>query len=173
MKNRSTTIITMISALFFTVGVGGYLGLFFMVSAQKDAFLEKSLAQVENDLRQESLTALSRTLRDTENDRKSLDTRILHDENVVEFLALIESLGKEQGVGLVTNALTVEPKNDMFETLVMQVNVEGTYGGVVHMLKLMEHLPYQSTLGKVQLENKNDSLWVGTFEMRVTKFKKI
>ena len=173
MLHRSTQVIIIISALFFIVSIVACVGFFFLISKQETILREKMLAQGEAEAHQNSLKSLIRTLADTESERTSLHTRILKDENVVDFLTLIESLGKEQGVALTTKSLTVEPITAQFETLVVNVIVEGSYESVVHMLKLFEHIPYQSTMGTVQILSGGDTQWQGVFQVRVTKFKKV
>lgn len=173
MFHRNTKFITIATTLFFLLGVSVFSVFFFIVTKQKAHFHEKSVERAEIQAHQDSLTALMRTLGDTENERISLRTRIVPDEDVVDILALIESLGKEQGVILTTNSLTVAPINNLFETLVINVSVEGSYQSIIHTLKLLEHLPYQSEVGKVQMENQQGMKWNGAVEVRVTKFKKI
>ncbi len=173
MFHKNTKFITIATTLFFLVAVSVFSAFFFIVTKQKAHFHEKNVERAEMQAHQDSLTTLMRTLGDTEVERLSLRTRIVQDEDVVDILALIESLGKEQGVLLTTNSLTVAPVNNLFETLVINVSVEGSYQAIIHTLKLLEHLPYQSEVGRVQMENKQGTRWGGSVEVRVTKFKKI
>src|SRR5690606_5770932 len=100
-------------------------------------------------------------------------SRILEEEEVINFLALVETLGKEQGVELTTSALTVQPLDNVFEYLVMNVQIKGGYESVTHLIALFENLPYQSTLGKLQIRREEGGVWIAQFELRVTKFKKV
>jgi hypothetical protein len=175
MVQKRTKIIAGIGAAFFIACAAAYALFFFVVSNHKEQFVAQSVERAEAKSRHETLSALMRTLDDTQEARKELFTRILKEEDVIDLLALIESIGNEQGVTLKTNSLTVEPIDATFEALVVDLNVEGTYASVIHVLKLMEHLPYQASVTKVQLlreQPENGPFWKSTYEVRVTKFKK-
>lgn len=154
--------------------VSAYVFFFFSVEKQKEKFIAERTARAEASARKEALSALMRTLDETKEERTDLFTRVLQEEDVIDLLALIETVGKEQGVVLTTNSLTVEPINATFESLVVSIDVEGPLTGVMHVLKLLEHLPYQSSVRNVQvLRNESEEGWKSTYDVRVTKYKKI
>lgn len=176
MLQRNTKPIAITSGIFFTVSVIIFVLFMLAVSKQKEDLRAQSIEREKVRIHQSSLVSLIRTLESTEKERKSLQTRILKEEDVINLLSLIESLGREQGVTLTTSSLTVEPVDELFETLVVQVNVQGSYVSVKHILTLMEHLPYQTSLGTTQLtrgEGERRDFWQGGYEVRVTKYKDI
>lgn len=175
MIQKRTKIVASIGAAFLIASIGAYVFFFLSVSNHKKQFVAEGIARAEAKSRHESLSALMRTLEETQTDRQNLFTRILTEEDVIDLLALIESVGNEQGVELTTNSLTVAPINDTFETLVVDLDVKGSYASVVHVLKLMEQLPYQSSVTNVQVVRESEEGgpgWRSTYEVRVTKFKK-
>ena len=176
MLHKSTKIIAIIGGLFFTASVITCLVFFSIVEKEKAEYIARSTERAQAKANEASLDSLIATLAKTEEARKSLRTRIIEEEEVIDLLAQIESLGKEQRTKLTTNSLTVQPINETFETLVIQLTVEGSYGSVMQVLKLLEQLPYQSSVNKVRvalMEGEGGSLWQGAYEVRVTKFKKI
>lgn len=172
MIHTRTKIIALLSFLFFVLCIlGGFL---FIQKVYQDRVLytEKITERAVLIEREESLKALTETLTETEVEYQSLVTRILKEEDVIDFLALIESLGREQGVSLITRSLKTESVDTLFEELVMQYEIEGSYDAVVHTLALFEQLPYQSRLSGVVL-SRESARWTTSFEFRVTKFKNI
>lgn len=176
MFHRSTKVIATLGILFFLASVVVCGAFYYMVAKQKMLYTELAVEQVQNQAHQESLKTLMDTLEATNEERTSLVSRILKDEDVIDLLALIEALGKEQGVTLTTNSLNIEPINEVFESVAISVEVHGSYEAIMHLVKTLEHLPYQSMLRKVQIDRKNEkesAEWAGALEVTVTKFKKI
>lgn len=170
---RSTTIIAIVGLTLFIVGAC-VLGIFFyVVEKEKVAYELQTLEQAKREAYYKTLETLTRTLEETENERTSLSSRVLKEENVVEFLALIESIGREQGVVLSTDSLVVEPVDEIFESLVVQVSVEGSYDAVMHVLTIFEHLPYKSSIHGVSLDKSVNNIWRSSYSIRVIQFKKI
>lgn len=165
-----------IGALFF---LGSAILLFafaYEIENKKSELYVKSQEEAKQELHKKSLTTLTEALDISKEEREFLLSRILKEEDVIEFLTLVETVGKEQGVSLTTNSLTVQPINSSFETLVVNISVEGAYPAIVHTLKLFERLPYQVTISTVRLEKMGDgngSLWRSAYEIRVTKFTKV
>jgi uncharacterized protein YjgD (DUF1641 family) len=176
MLHKSTKIIASIGTLFFLVSVTIGTIFFYIVEKQKAQFIERKIERAQMQANEESLASLFTRLENTADARASLMTRIVREEDVINLLALIESIGKEQNTKLTTNTLVVEPINNTFEMLVARISVEGSYDSVMQVLKVLEHLPYQSSVNNVQLvrnEGESISSWTGIYEVRVTKFKKI
>jgi len=176
MLHKSTKIIAAISGIIFIVSVGAWARFLYKVVEQKSVFAERNIEYAQEKSHQKALETLAHTLDDTKSARESLNTRILKDDSVIDLLALIESIGKEQGIELSTNSLSVQPIDDIFETLVINVSVKGPYDSVIYMLKLLEHIPYQASVEKVQVGKEGEvsnAVWNGQFEVKVTKFKKI
>jgi len=172
MVHRNTKVIAAISALLFIASAAA-LGVFsLMLVKQKALYAERSLERAQERARQESVQALLQTLDDTKDARESLSTRILREEDVIDLLSLVEALGRENAAPVETDSLTVEPLDDMFETLVVHLNVTGSYASVLRMLTLLEALPYQATISAAHLSAEGDG-WGGELELRITKFKKI
>ena len=179
MGNRSSKIIVTISALILLVSLGVSGFALYLVANQKDTYATRSADLAEKKSHEEALKALTQTLHDTESERASLFSRILADDKVVDFLGSVESLGHDQGVELKTMSLTVEPidkdKNQVFETLVINLEATGSYDAVMHVLALFEHIPYQAEVDNAHITKQGDDShanWKGEFQLRVTKFKK-
>ena len=175
MMRKNTKVIVILGILFFIVSIVMYVLFFTIVSNHKKQFTALSIERATIQSHQKLLKELTQTLEETKHEREIIKDSILKEENIIDLLTLIESLGKEQGVSVITNSLNVTPINATFETLVVTVGVEGSYGAVLHILELFEALPYQSTINKVQITHTEEgiSTWKGLFEIRVVKFKKV
>lgn len=176
MFSKHTQLIAGIGTLFFVGCVTSLVVFVYAIEDKKNELLEKSQEEAKQEFHRKSLTTLTEALNTSKDEREFLLARILKEEDVIEFLTLVETIGKEQGVSLTTNSLTVQPINNSFETLVVNVSVEGVYPAIMHTLKLFEHLPYQVTLTTVRLEKINEGtegVWRSLYEIRVTKFKKV
>lgn len=171
---KSTHIIALIGGLFFVGALAVFVIFFRYVEQQKVSFQEirTTLDKVEKN--RDALSALVQTLENTKDARASLSNRVLTDESVVDFLTLIETLGREQGVSLTTDAITVLPINSAFETIVMNVSAVGTYTRLIDTLTLFENLPYQVSIANVHFTQiEGNDTWKTQYDIQVTKFKKI
>ena len=177
MLHRSTIIIATIGTLFLLGSVTACTIFARIVATEKADFIGRRTERAEAKSHRDSFESLERALKETKAERASLTERIVREEDVITLLALIEALGREQGVGLTTNALTVETSKTTFETLVISVTIEGSFDSVMQTLRIFEHLPYQSTVSNVQVGKSGDEktgsdAWKGSFQIRVTKYKK-
>jgi hypothetical protein len=175
MVRNNTKIFAGISITICMVCVFVSAGFLYVITKQKTHYTEMSTESARIKANQSSLDELIHTLDETTDARATLATSILTEEKVIDFLALIESIGTEQGVALTTNSLTIEPIDTTFETVVITVGVKGQYAAILHVLKLLEQIPYSSSVRNVQMQSadiEHADKWEGVFEMRVIKFVK-
>lgn len=174
MVYKSTHIIAIMGGLFFVGTLVVFVIFFRYVEQQKASFQEIRTAYDQVEKNRDALSVLVRTLETTKDARTSLSSRVLTDESVIDFFTLIETLGREQGVLLKTDAITVLPINSAFETIVVKVSAVGTYTRLIDTLTLFENLPYQVTIANVQFTQiEGNDTWKTQYEIQVTKFKKV
>lgn len=172
MVRNNTKIIALLSLTSFLVAAIIF-GIFFsIVSNQKEAHIAQSQERAEAQNHKESLQNLMRVLDETKSDRESLFSRFLREEEVIDFLALVETLGKEQDVTLTTNSLDVGSVNTYFESMTLKLDLDGYYQQVVNLIALFEKLPYQIAISDVEMIKNDNQLWTATIVMSVTKFTK-
>lgn len=171
MLRNSTKIIATIGIAVLLVSVAVYGIFFLMVSKHKTDHIALSTERAEARAHKESLQKLMRVLDETSTERESLKGRFIEEDGVIDLLGLVETLGREQGVSLTTDSLTVQPGNSYFETLVIKISVEGQYAQVLGMLSLLEALPYQTVIYRTQVQRVETGDWRGVYEIGVTKFK--
>lgn len=175
MISKNTKILVAVSVLFFT-GSLIVCGIFIQrVSAQKVQYTEKNIERLEMIERENAFDTMNATLEETVREREVLTQTVLAHDGLIQFLAFIEELSREQGVLLTTSSLSEISINETFQDLVIDARVEGSYASVMHVMKLFEHLPYQINLHTVSLERQlvSTNQWIGSFEIHVTQFKKI
>lgn len=178
MSRIHTKIIAATSIVFLCASIGATYIFVERVNAKKTAYAEKVVARAEMLEHERSLETLTQALETTKDERESLVTRVLRadEDDFIAFLALIENIGKEQQVILNKSGVVIKSIDAVFEEVVMNIEVRGGYDQVTHVVRLFEYLPYQSSLNKLKLfkegEEGNEE-WRATFEIQVTKFKKI
>ena len=89
-------------------------------------------------------------LRETENERQDLNEHILTEDNMVNFLAEIEAVAKQQGVGLATKALDLKEIDDQnFDTLTASFGFAGEQEAAFRLIRIFENLPYESSVTRL------------------------
>ena len=154
--------------------LGGFQ--YLLIQHEKELIIQEK--KVLDAKEQESrLASMERLVMETEAERAELAGLILKEEDVVDFLALIETLGKEQGVVFKTESLKPIEGKTTFDELELNLSVTGKEKNVLNMLRLLESLPYKSSVERVSFSrnggNVEDATWLGLFTLRVTKYKKI
>lgn len=164
-----------ISLMLFVGACGLYGGFWYVLSLREEAAAAQTAANalIEAHLR-ESKT-LSTLLTTTEKDRAALGEYVIADSGVVDFLELIERMGRSLGLTIETKLTTEKIEGStMFETLVPTFEIDGSYAQVVHMLRVLEALPYQVSIRSVSMNRKAGTLeggWHGVFILGITKAK--
>lgn len=173
MLHRNTKIIAITSALIFVVSVAAFVGFSFFVWHKKQAYVEMFAAQSQYGERESAYRLFEDTYAKLEDDRTFLDSRIIDDAQIIDLLALVEAVGREQGVTLTTSSLSTTPLKDIFETLVVRMEIKGSYESVLYTLMLLEQLPYQVLIPNVQMTANENGTWTSNTEVHITKRKKI
>ena len=152
-----TKIIVSVSIALLLASLSALGVFFYKLEVQKAAYQSMRAKEAEETARQAALTSLVSTFEKTREARETLSSHFLTEGEVIVLLSLIETLGRENGVLLSTDELTVEPVNARFERLVASISVEGEYASVLKVLELLEHLPYEAQIGQVTLSQEANS----------------
>ncbi len=170
--NKRTVTIALFAGLSFLGGLLALVGCLYFIHHISTELDERRLEAATQEAHREGLKLLSRLVDESTEERATLSSYIIPDDEVIDFLSLLRRLGEEQGVELTTESLNVVTDKTQFEKLSVTVLVKGSYGGVVQMLKILETLPYQSSVVEVSLNMEGVSgQWMGKFRVQVTKQK--
>jgi Tfp pilus assembly protein PilO len=146
-----------------------------MIQGHKVRLADERMRAAEAEVQAKALDALQETVASSKDDRTKLSTYVLKDEEIIDLLSLIERTALEQGVVLKTNSLTVVPIDDTFEELQVTVEIQGSFDGVLRMVRILEHIPEQSAVPRVMLTKSGTETasWQANVDVRVTKLKKV
>ncbi len=118
-------------------------------------------------------------LQSTEADRAELVTYVPRTNDPTPFLSTIESLGQDAGVVLEVSSLTESPtpsvinKNTppppILPSVEMVLGVEGSFEHLHHVLTLLEHMPYISSITQIGITRSLETnVWKGQIHLQVT-----
>lgn len=160
-------------AILLLVALTAFIGVSYVVGIKKGELATQLETAAAAKAHERELASLVRVVNDTKQEREELDSYVLSDEGVIDFLTLIESVAKEQGVELKTSNLTEQDGGATFERVGALVTVAGTYESIAQTLAIFESLPYQSGITSIVLTKDADSEngWAAQIELAVTKFK--
>lgn len=170
MLSNKTKVVGTIALITCVLSVAVLCVLYYAILQKEAAYYEQVAQRALGRATDRQLASLVNLVGDTQAERTELISYVLPSDGVISFLALIEDLGAEQGLVTETKSITVEPlsKKD-FESLTLTLEVRGTYERVQHMLDLIETLPYQIDINTVSIRAEGN-VWVGSFDLQVTKF---
>ncbi len=173
--HQKTKIVAGVTVVICAIMIAIFAGALYILSQKKEALRESATQVATAKARASELTALVRLADDTQAERAELHTRVLAKEGVIDFLSLIETLAKEQRVTLKTNTLTVNDVSSSFELLTVNVSLSGSNDAVLHVIEILETLPYQAEVVRVSITNNGligEDVWQADVELVVTKMKK-
>lgn len=170
MIHSRTKLIAAIALLMCMVSGAVFGGMIWIISSHKSDVYAARVASKKFEIESRALGELQDTMREEEGRWRELRGFILEDAGVITFLQLTEDLAREQGVTLTTE-LNLAPIDDTFETLHMSTVVEGSFDGVMQMIRLLENLPYQSQVEQVSLSRVGgEGMWSASLSITVLKY---
>ena len=173
--SNSTKTIGIIAVMLFIASIAVLFAIMYLIRSGEADLLSLQQEISNRNARERELVSLIELVEHSETERAELTTYILKDAEVVEFLALIETLGREQGVTLTTTSLNEVNIGEAFTTVEITTSVQGNYAALEHLLALFEALPYQSLITDFNLtrDTSGADSWSGSFNLRVTKYSKL
>jgi hypothetical protein len=175
MTINTTKIIAIISATVFFASAALFVGFFFVTIGLGEDVRIKQSERAQTEAHASELSTLVQLVETTTEERSTLQTYFLAEGDVIKFLELIESVGREQGATLITKSLTVTESNGDFSELHVVVSASGTYESLEHVLRIFESLPYQSYVNNITMSRSGSTdetdEWSGTFDVRITTYK--
>lgn len=174
MIHKNTKFFALVILLVLVAAIIAYVGMVYLIETHQANLSERREAQAQAEARRSALSALVRTVENSKQEREELNARIVTEAQVIDLLSLIETIGKEQGIILTTQSLSSGPLSGSFELLTIRLSAEGDYDGIMRVIRMLEALPYQSTIQSVTLNiiesEEGDVGWKGTLNLSVTKF---
>lgn len=149
--------------------------MFFVINGQKQNLYDARLKAAEAEMQARALSALEATVTRSKDDRAKLSGYILADDAIIDLLSLIETTAREQGVKLKPK-LETAPIDDVFEELRISISIDGSFDGIMRILRIIETLPGQGSVPQVSITRgggEGASVWSGTVLLVVTKYKKV
>jgi ribosomal protein S15P/S13E len=161
------------------VMLGAYYLLFTSIKTLTQEVVELRSHVTENMVRQRADEEIARFLKETEDSRSELLTYIPNTNDPTPFLSVIESLGNDAGVELEVSSITEEVlsvgseskdgQSDTAPGVFVELRVEGGFAHLYHLLALLEHMPYATSIVHTALTKSSEtSVWEGQVRLHVT-----
>lgn len=154
--------------------MGVYGGLWYEVYRWEEKVREGMAQQAKETEEQRQFVALEKEYVESEKDRRMLKNFVVAKEGATDFLELVESMGRAQGLKVAIKSAQDQAlkESTTFELLVISLEVSGSYTSLTSFLPLIESLPYQTEIASVSLEQiGGEGEWRGLFDLRVVKEK--
>lgn len=157
MKKNYHILLLGILFLVLLCSIGGYVYMYTRVS-KKTASIENISIEIENEKKsQKNILGLKRSIELADKKNILLDSYFVTEETVVDFIKSIEALAKELGVEVQISSLQQGDqigKQGLFVTL----TVTGDFSPVNNFLILLENMPHQLIVSRVQLVSEKNTL---------------
>ncbi|MFA6338605.1 MAG: hypothetical protein WCW87_00900 [Candidatus Paceibacterota bacterium] len=196
--NSSTKKILFLSGLLALISATLYFFVYYQIQSKyENVFSLKS--EVSKVFQNENNSFfLKKAFVDIESERKNINSHILAHENVVDFIQMVETLGKDNNLDISIESVQTEDisnSDDVLpvENMKIRIKTEGGFENSYRFISLLENIPYKTDFKTVYLNvrgsdlSSEDSLlpggnlkkksssvsqkWSGIIDMNVLKFK--
>lgn len=169
---RSTSRTLTITALAAILSVASYAALWYLIGDRLERAAAQNILRAQSLARGLELSALEKMITDTHADRMRLVDFVVTDDKLTEFLALVESTVRSQGLEASTRAVEIEAgTGGPFEMLKLTIAADGDYEALKRLIVLLETMPYQIDMRSVSLSRGSANSWSGVFMFAVTKLR--
>lgn len=142
-------------------------------------------------LKKEQLQSVKILLDETKTQRDKVNNLFVQMNDSVGFIEKIESLSETAGVKLIIDSVGIDTSKTKIgsstESIRLVVRAEGLWANVVHLLNILENLPFKVSFDTVVLNRISESLsltpskakeksptyWNGSFSFGVLKIKNV
>lgn len=136
----------------------GYYYLFYSVAAAKISALEKKLADLEHEIKQQeviarNLPSFKAEVRRLEEQLTLLLEQLPNSAEIPSLLKSISDVGKESGLEFVKFAPGAEAKKDFYASIPVSMQVSGDYHSFVTFADKVSHLPRIVNIADIGLAN--------------------
>lgn len=156
--------------------------------AERDISLKLSQIKLETQ-REERLRSIKNLMNETKNQREKIANFFVQSDGSVEFMETVESLGEITGVKLEIESVGIDSSKNKTgsstESFRLSVKAEGLWANVIHLLSMLENMPFKVSFDNVALnkisgesnsvknKERSSSYWSGNFGFSVLKIKNL
>lgn len=166
-KATRRTCILAVSVLLFALLL--YTGLLHLVEKKRALAGARATERTTVGARQLEVATLKSALVETSEDRAALGELIVTDDRLTEFLALVESGARAQGLRATTRSVDIVKPQGLFEELRVVLDVEGSYEGLRRFVTLIETMPFHVDIEDISFDRREGTQWNGIITFSVTK----
>lgn len=117
----------------------------------------------------------------SEKDRQNINSIIISEDKIVDFIEAVENIGKQSGTDITISSINKENKDskdtklknfNIGNTITAKIDAKGSFASIMKSLVLLENIPYQVYLNNVVITTDvSDN--VGNGDIVVSTKKKI
>jgi hypothetical protein len=183
MKSDNKKFITSV-ILIAGINIAGIIGCWLVFSAvqkERSAVLEARRGIDIGERRLNNVRSLGALLKDIEKDTEKISATFLNSETIVKFIEELESINQKTGTNLLVRVINL-PNQSETKAPYFEFQIRGSFRGLFQYLILLENVPYQITIDRVNLTrptaeelDKNEKIgnWRADFKVTLLSYENI
>lgn len=159
-NTKNTFVISLISAI---LSLGFCLYFIFEIKSQGSRLAEQVAIIAEYNSKELSYLNIKKIMTETENEREQISSKFFKNDNdSISFLSDIEILAPKMGLVLKTESLdAVTDATKKLNFVKITFLYSGQKNAVMDFSKMMENIPYNSSVESLSLKEISDGSWEG------------
>lgn len=188
MEHSSKTKQVLLTAIVLVIVASVAYIIFFINIKEKNNNVSALTNEVDSVLQKEiKLRSVKYLIKDIQDDIVKLDSHFVADDEIINFIEMIEDLGVESGAKVEVTNVSIDvvdekvvDKNKIDESLNLDFKIEGRFVEMFHFLSMFEKLPFKINILRTNFEKTPDDKmqfdetlepWNGFFSITVVKLK--
>ena len=184
MEHSSKTKQILMGTIVLVIAVFVLYIMLFLNLKEKNNNISVLTNEVDTVLQKEiKLRSVKYLIKDTEDERADLDSHFVIDDEVINFIEIIENLGMDSGAKIEVTNVSVSSTNkeaadqiNISELLYLDFKIEGRFAQMFHFLSILEKLPFKIDIlrvnfGRIPNEDGKIKSWNGFFSITAVKLK--
>lgn len=172
MMSKRTKTILVVSVLLFLSSAVLCLGLWYFTVSAGEELRGQAATVAAFRAEEQAVGNLARLVEDTALERGELLSYVLVKDDVPTFITKLEGYASEQGVLVETSNLR-ERDGEVFNELLLTLEMSGSKKALVQFYQILESLPYHSYVSSLSLTrvfnaNTGAATWESSVELTVT-----
>jgi len=155
--------------LFMTAAASGFAWLWVTTDVAGEKLMERLQTIKDKQAFESEQRELDEIIASSQEERALLGTFILEDENdTIDVLSQFEEIARQQGVAFTTEELNVIETDNRYNKLSMKLQVVGAEEHVLHLVRMLEVVPYHGNISSLNLARATSDAGVATLSANIT-----
>lgn len=158
--SHNVIVLASISLSALLLSCGAFLGTWWWINTMEQKLLDTRVSAKQTEEEQKQFASLEKLALDTAEDRARLESYIVPEQNVIEFLSTLEGVVRARGATPEVRSINTQPhtNQNIVEELVVTMGISGSSEKLTQALRAIERMPYQIRIENLSMRGSREAM---------------